>query len=88
MIVEGKELVLGEDTGASKTVMPKKMFKEKLGHLHLPKTGVLSTVLTLCGETEVHVSRDSARIFQSGSWDPHVRPNWGPKHFLRVPKSW
>ena len=33
-------------------------------------------------------SRDGTRIFQSGFWDPHVRPNWGPKHFLGVPKSW
>ena len=33
MTVEGKELVLEVDTGASVTVMPNKMFKEKLGHL-------------------------------------------------------
>ena len=25
--------------------------------------------------------RDGTRIFQSGSWDPHVRPNWGPSIF-------
>ena len=39
--------------------------------------------LLLCG-----LYRDGTRIFQSGSWDAHVRPNWGPKHFLGVPKSW
>ena len=35
MTVEGKELVLEVDTGASVTVIPNKMFKEKLGHLKL-----------------------------------------------------
>ena len=25
--------------------------------------------------------RDDTRIFQSGPSDPHVRSNWGPKHF-------
>ena len=33
-------------------------------------------------------SRDGTRTFQSGSWDPHVWSNWGPKHFGRVSKSW
>ena len=35
MTVEGKELVLEVDTGASVTVIPNKMFKGKLGHLKL-----------------------------------------------------
>ena len=35
MTVEGKELVLEVDTGASVTVIPHKMFKEKLGYLKL-----------------------------------------------------
>ena len=34
-----------------------------------------------------YVCRDGTRIFQSGSWNLHVWPNWGPKHFLGVPKS-
>ena len=32
--------------------------------------------------------RDGTRIFQSGSLDPQVQSNWGPKHFRWVPKSW
>ena len=32
--------------------------------------------------------RDGTRIFQSGSWDPHVWSNWGLKHFGWVRKSW
>ena len=60
MTVEGKELVLKVDTGASVTVIPNKMFKEKLGHLKLrPASTSLKTYtgteLPLCGETEVHV---------------------------------
>ena len=60
MTVEGKELVLEVDTGASVTVIPNKMFKEKLGHLKLrPASTSLKTytgtVLPLCGETEGHV---------------------------------
>ena len=35
-----------------------------------------------------HGIRDGSRIFQSGSSDPHVRSNWGPKHSGWVPKSW
>ena len=60
MTMEGKELVLEVDTGASVTVIPNKMFKEELGHLKLrpastsPKT-YTGTELPLCGETEVHV---------------------------------
>ncbi|XP_044166137.1 uncharacterized protein K02A2.6-like [Acropora millepora] len=60
MTVEGQELVLEVDTGASVTVIPNKMFKEKLGHLKLrPASTSLKTYtgteLPLCGETEVHV---------------------------------
>ena len=59
MTVEGKELVLEVDTGASVTVIPNKMFKEKLGHLK-PRPASTSltytrAMLPLCGETEVHV---------------------------------
>ena len=32
--------------------------------------------------------RDGTRIFHSGSLYPHVWSNWGPKHFVWVPKSW
>ena len=32
--------------------------------------------------------RDGTRIFQSGSLDPQVQSNWGPKYFRWVPKSW
>ena len=35
MTMEGKELVLEVDTGASVTVIPNEMFKGKLGHLKL-----------------------------------------------------
>ena len=60
MTVEGKELVLEVDTGACVTVIPNKMFKEKLGYLKLrPASTSLKTYtgteLPLCGETEVHV---------------------------------
>ena len=60
MTMEGKELVLEVDTGASVTVIPNKMFKEELGHLKLrPASTSLKTYtgteLPLCGETEVHV---------------------------------
>ena len=61
MTVEGKELVLEVGAGASVTVIPKEMFKEKLGHLKLRlastslKNLYSGTVLPLCGETEVHV---------------------------------
>ena len=60
MTVEGKELVLEVDTGASVTVIPNKMFKEKLGYLKLrPASTSLKTYtgteLPLCGETQVHV---------------------------------
>ena len=59
MTVEGKELVLEVDTGASVAVIPKKVFKEKLGQLELRPASTLlktytGTVLPLCGETEVH----------------------------------
>ena len=60
MTVEGKELVLEVDTGAAVTVIPNKMFKEKLGHLKLRPASIslktyTGTELPLCGETEVHV---------------------------------
>ena len=58
MTVEGKELVLEVDTGASVTVILNKMFKEKFGHLKLKLASTLlktGAVLPLCGETEVHV---------------------------------
>ena len=60
MTVEGKELVLEVDTGASVTVIPNKMFKEKLDYLKLrPASTSLKTYtgteLPLCGETKVHV---------------------------------
>jgi len=58
--VEGKEIPMEVDTGASLTVIPKKMFKEKWGHLKLkPASNTLKTysgsVLPLSGETEVLV---------------------------------
>ena len=60
MTVEGKELVLEVDTGASVTVIPNKLFKEKLGHLKLKPSSTslktyTGTVLPLCGEIEVRV---------------------------------
>ena len=56
--VEGKELVLEVDTGASVTIIPNKIFKEKLGHLKLRLANTslktyTGAVLPLCGETEV-----------------------------------
>lgn len=55
------------DTRSSVTVIPKKMFKEKLGHLELRPASTLlktfsGTVLPLCGETEVHVYQGRLKL--------------------------
>ena len=38
-----------------------------------------------CMYMSVYMYRVGTRIFQSGSWDPHILPNKGPYHLLWVP---
>ncbi|XP_048590103.1 uncharacterized protein K02A2.6-like [Nematostella vectensis] len=58
--VNGKEIPMEVDTGAARTVIPEKLFKENFGHLKLKNASTSlktysGTVLPLIGETEVLV---------------------------------
>ncbi|XP_048578018.1 uncharacterized protein K02A2.6-like [Nematostella vectensis] len=58
--VNGKEIPMEVDTGAARTVIPEKLFKENFGHLKLKNASTSlktysGSVLPLIGETEVLV---------------------------------